>query len=196
MEFHLGSESALRSAVKHLDVAMISQVLDGANDNQSCTCPSDWGRDRCQHNFTWKQVRTFRGSWLQSKDPLMEEVRRLRARQSKSSSHVEYFLGNVRVCRGFYQACFGISKRKMDAITQQVRGKPNAYQLVRLECPANSIPSGPSQLQICINFWDQFFGDQCQTSGGTYRYFPVNMSCYYIYHHDAWAWWKDVVEGT
>ena len=61
---------------------------------------------------------------------------------------MEYYVGGVRVCRGFYQASYGISKRKIDMVSQLVLNKPQLYPLVPLDCPVNRVPRGPTQLQM------------------------------------------------
>jgi hypothetical protein len=182
-EYYFNSRDAAENAAEALGMEEITAVLDGTMDKNHCTCRGGIGYARCQHRFTFNDVRSLRAACLTSADPVADQVRAL---TPHFTTHVNYYLGSTPVCRGFYQKCLGLSTRRVNRISAEVRGEPQVPSMT----PPNYNPN-PQQKPLCVAFWQCFFGDQCQTSGGGHRYFPINMSCLYIYHNFFYPWWKD-----
>ena len=82
----------------------------------------------------------------------------------------------------------GLSKKKIDELSNLVRGlEPRLGSPPRM-C---GYKHKRSQYAICIAFWRYFFGEQTQTSGDGKRYYPCNLSAFYLFHNHFWPWWKD-----
>ena len=185
-EYVLDSLQNTKRAAACLDPVVINQVLNGSNEDSRCTCATTVGRPRCQHKFTFGEVRQFRGAWLTSSDPVADAVHFLTP-QSQGRRKVEYYLGSHRVCRGFYQHCMGMSDRLINTISKRVCGKPVT---TTLSLTPMTYKTTATQLDSCVAFWQYFFGSYCQTSDGESRYFPINLSGLHIYHQMYWPWWQ------
>ena len=199
--YPLANANKLYKASLLLAPAAIEHVLAGrpASKRLICGCQTGLEKPRCYHKFTFNDIREARGERYSSNDPLGAAVQRLKALQPQSGPTgladvatlatprtIVYFVGRTRVCRSFYMACNGFSKKKTDKISAMVRGA----EVVKPVRPMNYVAKETKRMQG-INFWRTFFGEQAQSSAPGHRYFPVNMSYYYIYVHEFWPWWKD-----
>jgi hypothetical protein len=175
-----------------LDPVEINKVLDGTMEQSWCTCPSGIGHGRCQHKFTFDDIRNLRGDWHCNLDPVGTAVHVLKLmpenhyHESKLERRVTYYLLDKKVCRGFYSKCLGLSKKIVDKISCLVRGKEFVKPI------RNKLPGYPptTKYDETVGFWDDYLINFAQTSGDGNRYFPANMSCYYIYNNEFWPWWQ------
>jgi len=175
----------------------ITQALDGTMDNNKCTCTSYPNKSRCQHSFSFEDVRKLREKWFTSTDAVQAfsaSLKKMPANvkaydgQDARDRRVSYFLEDKPVCKGFFMAALGISKKCCDRISAFVRDKEPALN-IRRKLP--KYKSKESQYRKCVEFWREFFGDQSQTSGDGHRYFPINLAIEYIFNNCFWPWWKD-----
>jgi len=196
--YTLANPAKLFKASQFMAPEAIQAIVAGP-PNRLCRCPTGVERPRCNHKFTFNEVREVRGERYSSNDHVALTVERLKALQPRRTvaglagvatlttpRTIVYYVGQTRVCRRFFMACNGFSKRKVDKISNLVRG----IAIVQAIRPLAYNPRTTKAIQA-TNFLRTFFGDQAQSSAPGHRYFPVNMSYYYIYMHIFWPWWKD-----
>lgn len=181
-------------ATRLLNPAEITKVLDGIVDHDRCTCPLGLGMSRCYHKFSYNQIAKVRGEWITSLNPAADTANILKGMNAGAADRHQrlvYKLQGHEVCRTFFANCIGIPMRVLNQIVALVRGLPLPERAPRRRLPTYDVPN--RQYDVCVAFWQQFFGEQCQTSQGEgHRYYPVNLSAFYIYHNYFWPWWNDV----
>ena len=188
------ASTKLHKALGALEPEEIAKVLSGSVEENVCTCTTSDNQARCQHNFTYTQVCKIRGDWFSSTTPEHDVAQTLRTMNellkpgapqvSPRPKRTQYYLLNRPVCRGFFTKCLGLDHRVVNAISSLVQGK-EPVSSVRSQLP--SYEAKTQKYDLCCAFWTNFFGDQCQTSDMKHRYFPVNLSMFYIYNNPFWA---------
>ena len=73
-----GSMDKVLAAADMLSPEAITAVLDGSMDKNKCTCPTGVGAQRCQHKFTYEQVRSARAKWVfGGEDYLVQKLKKI-----------------------------------------------------------------------------------------------------------------------
>lgn len=180
-------EKAVKAS-KLLEPDVIDQVLSSKEGETKCSCRAGFNLARCQHKFTFADIRRFRGHWLTSSTAVQDTVHRLQV-LSNSSTRACYALGETPVCRGFFRKALGLSKSQVDEISARIRNVNPSTPVRAPRTPKHSLRRKP--LHVCLAFWEFFFGGQAQTSGDGKRYFPCNLSAFFLYHFVFWPWWKE-----
>jgi len=142
-------------AAEKLDPQSITDVIIGSTKTR-CSCPNGPGRSCCHQKFSFNQVRQLRGNWWTCADPVPVEVARLTfpANTDPNAKRTTYYLGQILVCRKFYQASLGIEKRLCTTLSALVRGKA----LPVIPAPLSPTHStSPTLYQFCVAFWKTFF---------------------------------------
>ena len=203
----------LQEAVDLLDPRKIHHVLDPTLDNKNCRCTAGIGRPRCQHKFSFEDIRKVRAQWITKPDPIGDWGRELQQYNKIDCSPPEgqkvplysvqrptptaerrltYFLpnesGKQPVCRQFFEKGLGISHFIGSEIA--ARSKFQEYNRPPRHNRRQYNHKG-AQLDECITWWEIFFGEYAQSSGDGNRYFPVNVSLYYLYFNNFWPWWLE-----
>jgi len=134
---YFDSRDVAENVAEALGMEEITAVLDGTMDKNHCTCRGGIGYARCQHRFTFNDVRSLRADCLTSDNPVAASTR------ADTTLHVNYYLGSTPVCRGFYQKCLGLSEPHLR------RGSWRATSSSMT--PPNYNPN-PQQKPLCVAF--------------------------------------------
>ena len=106
----------LKRAIKgaeFLDPVVITGILSSNPDQSKCTCRAGVGRARCQHKFTFNQIRQARAQWITSSTPVPDMVHKLKLRpenQNQNNKRISYFVDQTMVCRPFFTLALGLSR--------------------------------------------------------------------------------------
>jgi hypothetical protein len=195
----LGEWTVPKSQVEKIKSALDpDSILQVQSQFDVCTCSTGDNQDRCAHNFTFNQICKLRGDWHTSPTPEKDmatylkrfnDAPELPAPAPSRPRHIKYFLCNRQVCRGFFIKCLGIDHRVADRISALVQGHDIPTSPPRVKPVGYEVKD--KKYDTCVAFLQSYFGDQCQTSGAKHRYFPVNLSLFYIFNNCFWPWWKD-----
>jgi hypothetical protein len=187
---------------KLLSPPAIRDVLDPTMEKNKCSCGTGLGRARCQHSFTFNEVRALRAEYLCHRDGLTLLVEKLKCHPENNfhvpppdssdlvleTRRVFYFLNNRPVCRGFHDRVYALPKKKGDCVSALVRGlDPRVEE--RRKLPGYDADEG--QVENGVLFLKDWLTGHAQTSGDGNMYWPVNLSLLYIYNNLYWPWWKD-----
>lgn len=208
----LVDHSTLEEASQSLSKREIDKIVTPpeGKEAEACSCRTGVGIGRCFQKFNFNDVRALRSEQFTVANYESVLSQRLKALQqadirgnrgsrgSRGSQGnldpdspirtITYYLNTEMVCRTYFGVCLDLGKKALDRVSNLARG------ITHVPVP-RQITYNPNTTKHnkCLVFWRTFFGEQAQMSDEHHRYFPVNMSYFYIYMHDFFPWWKNTM---